>query len=122
MNIAILIRKETADRCIGKGCLNAFYNRKDAFKSYGPEVQLIGFTHTGGDLDHKIARLIENGVQTVHLSSCLRAKDAEYEVLAQRLAQHFTVVGYTHGSAEGKSRKTFSILKSIVPVKPGGID
>jgi len=113
MKIAILVREETADRCIGKGCLNAFYNRQDAFSAYGPDTQLIGFTHTGGDLDHKIERLIENQVQAVHLSTCLRAKSEAYEALAERLAQHFDVVGYTHGSAEGKDRKTCSIVKHI---------
>ncbi len=115
MKIAILVRPETADRCIGKGCLNAFYQRHDAFGPYGPEVELIGFTHTGGDLDHKIERLIENGVDTVHLSTCLRAKGADYEALAQRLSAHFNVVGYTHGASEGKDRKTCSLVKHTQP-------
>ncbi len=113
MKIAILVRPETADRCIGKGCLNAFNSRQDAFSAYGTDVELIGFTHTGGDLDHKIARLREHGVQVVHLSTCLRAKSEDYEALAQRLSEDFQVMGYTHGSAEGKSRKTCSILKHI---------
>lgn len=111
MKIAILVREETADRCIGKGCLNAFYNRQDAFAAYGPDTELVGFTHTGGDLAHKIGRLIENQVQVVHLSTCLRAKSDDYTALAERLAQHFDVVGYSHGSPEGKERKTCSILK-----------
>lgn len=112
MKIAIFVRPETADRCIGKGCLSAFQQRQDAFSTYGPTVELIGFTHTGGDLDHKIERLIEHGVQTVHLSTCLRARSEAYEALAQRLSEHFNVVGYTHGSEAGKSRETCIIPKS----------
>lgn len=104
MKIAIFVRQETADRCIGKGCLSAFYSRKDAFSSYGPDTELVGFTHTGGDLDHKIERLIEHNVQVVHLSTCLRAKSDDYEALAERLMAHFVVIGYTHGSSERKSR------------------
>lgn len=115
MKIAILVRPETADRCMGKGCLNAFFNRKDAFRDYGPTTELIGFSHSGGDLDHKITRMIENGVNTVHLSTCLRAKDHGYEALAERLSAHFNVVGYTHGSPEGKEQKTCSILKRQLP-------
>lgn len=106
MRIAILVRPETADRCIGKGCLQAFYNRQDAFRDYGPEVQLIGFTHTGGDLEHKVARLVENGVAVVHLSTCMRAKGDDYVSLASRLSKDFEVVGYSHGGSEGKTRKT----------------
>ena len=113
MKIAILTRPETMDRCIGKGCMKAFHNRLDAFSAYGPEAELVGFTHSGGDIEHKIARLIEYGVDAVHLSTCLRAKGDDYEGLAARLAAHFNVVGYTHGSAEGKERKTCSIMKHI---------
>lgn len=111
MKIAILVREETADRCIGKGCLSAFYSRKDAFASYGHDTELVGFTHIGGDLDYKIERMIENEVQVVHLSSCLRAKSDDYDALAERLSADFEVVGYTHGSSEGKSRSTRSFLK-----------
>lgn len=113
MKLIILTRPETMDRCIGKGCMKAFHNRLDAFSTYGPDAELVGFTHSGGDLGHKIARMIENGVDAVHLSTCLRAKSDDYEELAQRLSASFDVVGYTHGSAEGKERKTCSILKQI---------
>lgn len=113
MKIAILTRQETMDRCTGKGCLKAFRLRLDAFKGYGPEAELVAFTHAGGDLDHKIARLREYGVHTVHLSSCLRSGSPDYEALAQRLSADFNVVGYTHGSPEGKKRRTCTILKQL---------
>ena len=106
MKIVILVREETADRCIGKGCFKAFNNRADAFAEYGSDAELIGFTHTGGDLEHKIARFIEHEVDVVHLSSCMRAKSDDYEALAKRLSKDFKVVGYSHGSAESKTRET----------------
>ncbi|ABR47335.1 Protein of unknown function CGGC region [Alkaliphilus metalliredigens QYMF] len=111
MKIAILVNESTMDRCTGKGCFNAFYQQIDAFKSYSPEVELLGFTHVGGDLEHKIEKMINNGVDVVHLSSCLRAKYPEYQHLAHRLAEHFKVVGYTHGSEKGKSRDSISLDK-----------
>lgn len=112
MKIAILVREETMQRCTGKGCLNAFFQKKDAFAHYGDDTQLITFSHGGGDIDHKIESMIKNGVDVVHLSSCMRGKAANYETLAKRLSQHFDVVGYTHGSAEGKTNHTINIKKA----------
>ena len=74
MKIAILVNEGTMGRCTGKGCFNAFYGGIDAFSDYGPEAELVGFTHAGGDIEYKIQKLIKNGVEVVHLSSCLRAK------------------------------------------------
>lgn len=97
MKVAILVREETADRCVGKGCLRAFWNQQDAFEGYPEDAELVGFTHIGGDLEHKLERLKSYGVEVIHLSSCLRAKYEGYEALFKRLEQDFKVVGYTHG-------------------------
>ncbi|MDU4961719.1 MAG: CGGC domain-containing protein [Sporomusaceae bacterium] len=115
--IAILVREETLQRCTGKGCLNAFGNRKDAFAGYG-EAELVAFTHAGGDLDRKIEMLLKNGVDTVHLSSCMRAKASDYEAVGKKLAAHFRVIGYSHGPAEGKERATFVSDKTESPDRP----
>lgn len=111
MKIGILINERTAEKCIGKGCLNAFYQRKDGFEHYGNDVELVGFTHTGGDFEHKIKRLIENDVKVVHLSSCLRAKNEDYEKMAERLSEHFDIVGYTHGNRTGKTKDAIMLKK-----------
>ena len=34
MKIAILVREETALRCTGKGCLDAFFAKKEGFEIY----------------------------------------------------------------------------------------
>jgi len=106
MNIAILVREETMQRCTGKGCLNAFFQKKDAFENYENDVQLVTFTHAEGDIDRKIETMIKNHVDVVHLSSCMRGKADNYEELAQRLSHYFDVVGYTHGSEQGKGKET----------------
>lgn len=111
MKIGILVREETMMKCTGKGCLNALLQRKDSFAGYEGEIQLLSFTHVGGNLEHKIENMIKNGVKTVHLSSCLRSKSPDYENLARRLSEHFNVVGYTHGAKEGKTRATCNLLK-----------
>ncbi|MDH3453873.1 MAG: CGGC domain-containing protein [Desulfuromonadales bacterium] len=112
--IAIFVRKATLDRCTGKGCLNAFFQRIDAFADYDEQVQLIAFTHEEGDLQHKIANLKKHRVDVVHLSTCLRAKSADYEALAERLSHDFEVVGYTHGGCEGKTRQAIKLQKATV--------
>ena len=112
MKIAILINEDTADRCTGKGCLKAFFNRTDAFSDYPEDTELVGFFHIGGDLERKIERLIENEVDTVHLSSCLRSKYQGYEELARELSRYFNVIGYTHGSEEGNTKRAVRLNKA----------
>jgi len=109
MKIAILVREETLQRCTGKGCLNAFFQRKDAFGRYQDDVELVAFSHVAGDIDRKIEMMIKNGVDVVHLSSCMRGKAANYEALAKYLGKHFDVVGYTHGPENGKEQETITI-------------
>lgn len=113
MKIAILVREETAERCVGKGCMTAFNERKDAFSRYkgNEDVELIAFMHSGGDLDYKISRLKELEVDVIHVSTCMRGKYENYEGLVKELSKDFDVIGYTHGSENGKSVETVSIVK-----------
>jgi predicted metal-binding protein len=120
LKIAIIVRNETLDKCTGKGCLNAFFRRLDAFAPYDENVQLVGFTQDSGDLEKKIAKLKDLGVDVVHLSSCIRGKSADYELLAKRLAQDFAVVGYTHGAFDGRKRQAICLAKGGAPVGQKG--
>lgn len=113
MKISILVRKETMERCTGKGCLKAFFGRKDSFKDY-EDVELVGFSHSDGDLDRKIERFKEEGVDTVHVSTCLRGKFDGYDDLCKRLSKDFNVVGYTHGDLKGKSRDAIVLKKGEI--------
>lgn len=109
MKIGILVREETMMKCTGKGCLNALLQKKDAFSRYKDNLELLTFTHTGGDINRKIEKMIELGIENVHLSSCLRSKDPQYEDLIKLLSEHFTVVGYTHGSEVRTRNSNFNI-------------
>lgn len=102
MKIAILVNESTMDRCTGRGCLNAFNKRLDAFAEYDESAELIAFTHTGGDMDRKIEKFIKEKVDVVHVSTCARAKYPDYDNLMERLSENFKVVGYTHGSDRRK--------------------
>ncbi|MBW1635911.1 MAG: CGGC domain-containing protein [Deltaproteobacteria bacterium] len=110
LKIAILVRKETADRCTGKGCLRSFFSKTESFSRYrNIEIELIGFFHSGGDLDYKLAKMKEAGVQVIHVSTCMRAKHEGYEKLVKKIGKNFDVIGYTHGSRDGKTRATESV-------------
>lgn len=108
MKIAILIRAETAERCSGLGCFKALNARADSFAVYADdeEIELCGYFHNGGDLDYKIEKMKDAGVQVIHLATCIRGKYDDYAALADRLSADFDVIGYTHGGAHGRSRRS----------------
>ena len=114
IRIAILVREETTQKCTGKGCLKSFNQRSESFARYqGVEVELTAFFHSGGDLDYKIQKIKEAGVDVIHVSTCMRAKYEGYEELVHRLSKDFDVIGYTHGSEEGKTRGTVSVTGKV---------
>jgi len=114
IKIAILTREETTQKCTGHGCLKSFNQRSESFARYqGSEVELIGFFHSGGDLDYKIQKMKDAGVDIIHVSTCMRAKYEGYEELVHSLGKDFDVIGYTHGSKEGKTRGTVSVTDKV---------
>jgi len=110
LKIAILVRQETTDKCTGKGCLRAFFSKKEGFARYhDTEIELVGFFNSGGDLDYKLKKMKEAGVQVIHVSTCMRGKYEGYEELVKKIGKDFDVIGYTHGSQDGKTRKTETV-------------
>ena len=118
--IAVLVNEDTMQRCSCGGCLKAFMNKADSFERYADEdIELVGFTHSGGDLAKKIESFKKKGVTTVHLSTCTRGKNENYESIAEQCAEAgFDVVGYTHGGAVSKDGKEAVILSA----KPASSD
>ena len=82
--IAVLVNEDTMQRCSCGGCLKAFMNKADSFERYADEdIELIGFTHSGGDLARKSSLSRKKArVTTVHLSTCTRGKNENYESIA----------------------------------------
>ena len=111
LKIAILVRQETTDKCTGKGCLRVFFSKTEGFARYHEtEIELVGFFHSGGDLDYKLNKMKEAGVQVIHVSTCMRGKYEGYEALVKKIAKDFDVIGYTHGSKDGKTRTTETVV------------
>ena len=111
MKIAVLLNEGTSYKCTGAACLNAMFKKIDSFEGYPDDVELVGFFHNGGDLEKKIARLKEKNVDTIHLSTCLRSKFEGYDDLARELSKDFNIVGYTHGSKQGKTKMAINYTK-----------
>ena len=78
--IAVLVNEDTMQRCSCGGCLKAFMNKADSFERYADEdIELVGFTHSGGDLAKENRVFQEKKVfTTVHLSTCTRGKNENY--------------------------------------------
>ena len=112
--IAVLVNEETMQRCSCGGCLKAFMNKADSFERQADEdIELVGFTHSGGDLAKKIESFKKKGVTAVHLSTCTRGKNENYESIAEQCAEAgFDVVGYTHGGAVSKDGKEAVVLSA----------
>lgn len=109
--LAILVNEDTMQRCTCSGCMGAFIKRKDAFAEYGDDVELVCFTHSGGDLERKVNMLLKKEIDVVHLSSCTKSKNPNYETIVAALLPHFDVVGYTHGTREGAERDALFMKK-----------
>lgn len=119
LKIGILVCKEVSDKCSAGGCFKAFNLRKDAFEAYEGAIELASFTHCSGCdeeaemlLEHKIQKMKKAGVEVIHLSTCIRGRCHKYEAFAEKLAAHFHVKGYTHGSKEGKKKNTIEKQKN----------
>lgn len=119
-NVCIFICGTTAKKCLAKGCFRTFNERTDSFEAYKDEdFKMVGFnTCPGcdddpvGNLKFKMEKMAAAEVDTVHLSTCMRGHCEHYEEFAKMLSdKDFEVVGYTHGSKEGKKNNSINYLK-----------
>lgn len=80
--IAVVRCHIVSEVCPGVGCLKAFAHRKLNFEEYGPDTELIGFFTCGGCSGRRVSRLVEklldHGLDVVHLSSCMCMDDDDY--------------------------------------------
>ena len=118
--VAIYICDTVSKKCTATGCFKAFNNKADSFEIYDNGLQLVAFNTCNGcdkdpigSLDIKIEKLKKAGVDSVHLSTCIRGRCEHYKVFAEKFAKYFDVIGYTHGSAEGKKNNNINIIKKM---------
>ncbi|MGL5314440.1 MAG: CGGC domain-containing protein [Peptostreptococcaceae bacterium] len=120
-NIAIYICGNVAKRCTANGCMRAFNNTEDSFEDYKEDgCKLVSINTCNGcdespieSLDVKIEKLKKAEVDIVHLSTCIRGRCEYYQEFANIFSKHFDVIGYTHGSKEGRKNNNISINKNL---------
>ncbi len=120
--IAIYVCGDVSNRCTANGCLRAFNEKEDAFEPYKASggSDLVSFNSCNGcdnspveSLDLKIEKFKKAGVDTVHLSTCIRGRCDHYETFADKLSKDFDVIGYTHGSLKGKKDNNIMKTKEV---------
>lgn len=119
--IGIYVCGNVSKKCTANGCLRAFNENKDSFSIYEElGYKLISFNNCNGcnedpmeSLLIKIEKFKKADVDTIHLSSCIRSKCEHYEEFVDELSKNFDVIGYTHGSAEGKKNNNINKKKII---------
>lgn len=112
-NIAIYICHDVSKNCTANGCMSALNQKKDSFQRYGHhDLQLVAVNTCNGCDDQpveslavKIEKFKKASVDTVHLSTCIRGRCHHYETFAEKMSEHFNVIGYTHGSTEGRKKQ-----------------
>ena len=119
-NVAIYVCGEVSKKCTANGCLRTFNEKEDSFKRY-EEVgcKLVSFNNCNGcneslveSLKVKIEKFQKADVEVVHISTCIRGRCEHYEQFAKEFAKHFDVIGYTHGSEQGKKNNNININKN----------
>ena len=77
--IAVVRCDIVSEVCPGIACFKAFNNRRQHFKHYGPDVEMIGFFTCGGCSGRRVSRLVDKllkfDLDIVHLSSCMMLDD-----------------------------------------------
>ncbi len=108
--IGIYVCGNVSKRCTANGCLRAFNEKGDSFSVYDESMyKLVSFNNCNGceedpmeSLVHKIEKFKMANADTIHLASCIRGRCEHYEKFVDELSKDFDVIGYTHGTAEGK--------------------
>lgn len=79
--IAVVRCETISEVCPGLACFKAFNNRRQKFKNYSPDAEMIGFFTCGGCSGRRVPRLIDKlmkfDLDVVHLSSCMM-QDEDY--------------------------------------------
>lgn len=89
--------------CSSFGCFKAFNDRTASFEKYDKISEIICFTHCNGCSEEAIQQVLyranqmkKRGVDTIHLSTCIKINCRFYEQFIEALSKEFNIVRYTH--------------------------
>lgn len=121
--IGIYVCGNVSKKCSGNGCTKAVNNNTGSFSNYDKsDYEVVLSSSCNGCNEEPLGYLLDkieefkgNGVNTIHLSTCIRGKCDYYQEFVNELSKHFDVIGYTHGSAEGKKNNNIN-KKKVTPI------
>ncbi|GLC31703.1 CGGC domain-containing protein [Clostridium omnivorum] len=89
--------------CSSYGCFKAFNNREGSFKNYDSNSEVMCFVHCNGCSEDSVQQVLEKsrimknkGVDTIHLSTCIKLKCPLYNKFIEALGKEIDIVGYSH--------------------------
>ena len=107
MSIAVMACRKMIGKCAASGCFKAYNNSTAAFSIYGENKEdLASFFYCAGCKDtivegenwiHKVKQLKKNGVETIHISNCIKVECDDYKKHERKIKKEgFKIVHGTH--------------------------
>lgn len=101
--IAILRCFKVSKKCSGSSCTKAFKNKTASFNDYEEDSQMFMTIPCSGCSTDSLKEILissselkKQGVESIHLSTCIKSKCPYYNKFFEELSHDFQVVGYTH--------------------------
>ncbi|WP_129596648.1 CGGC domain-containing protein [Anaerophilus nitritogenes] len=109
-NIGIINCYNVSKRCSSSGCFKALYNETGSFERYkGEGARIISFVHCNGcgnqvvnQFLERAERMVQRGVDVIHLSTCVRSKCPWYDEVMKNLSEKYEIEGYSHAKKNSK--------------------
>lgn len=110
--IAILRCFKVSKKCAGSSCTKAFKNKTASFIDYEDTWQMLMAIPCSECNEDSLKEIIicakefkNQGVESIHLSTCIKLKCPYYNEFIEELSNMFQVVGYTHALKNNKKAK-----------------
>jgi len=107
--IAILRCFKVSKKCTGSSCKKAFKNKTASFNDYEHNSEMVMDIPCTGCSTDSLKEIIisakkfkKQGVESIHLSTCIKLNCAYYDEFIEELSNDFLVVGYTHALKNNK--------------------
>lgn len=109
--IAVLRCFKVSSKCSGSGCIKAFDKKAASFNDYEDNSQMVMSIPCSGCNEDSLKEILDvskklkcQGVDNIHLSTCIRSKCPYYNEFMQELSKNFQVVGYSHGNKKNTEK------------------
>jgi predicted metal-binding protein len=109
--IAVLRCFKVSSKCSGSGCIKAFNKKTASFNDYEENSEMLMSIPCSGCSEDSLKEILDaskelenQGVESIHLSTCIRSKCPYYNEFVEELSKNFEVIGYTHGNKKNSEK------------------